>query len=124
MKYIKTLNDTQVLREGDIVCFKTYKGEELEYRVYPDHLANPKSNDEIFNYIWEAFPAIREEYEQSYDYKYKLCSIQYGYPTYSGCWPSFRAEDYAAATRIVKYLFKLLGQTETIQDVNKRLLKL
>lgn len=89
------------LQADDIVLFG-----DLEYVVRDSYLNNPHGfNVKIF--------------ERLELYKYAVASTAYGYRSYGGDWPEFRARDYAAATRLVYMLYALIDSKQVEEHAAK-----
>ena len=101
---LKELEEREILQLGDYVEFIT-KEKIVKYIVQYDFLLNKEhksngKNEEIFNIL---------EID-----RYKLAEKKYGYTTDHGFWPDSKQFDYSALTRLVKELYLIIEEKETV----------
>lgn len=106
MAYYNSLNSLgeNILENGDTIDFIGIK-----YTVTKNYLYNQNStalNDQIFDKL-----DIKD--------KYTFCSSRYGYVVAIGIWPEYKSHDYSAATRLVKALFEIIEDKETVKASEK-----
>lgn len=76
----------------------------ISYRVTSSHLSNQDItgyNDQIFGKLSIKNP-------------HTFCSDHYGYAVTTGAWPEFNTYDFPAATKLVKALFEIIEDKETV----------
>lgn len=97
------LND-KTIEHGDTIVF-TYNDEEYKYTVFNTYLTNNLGdNGAIFKALGIAD-------------KYKFVSEILGYTADSGDWPTAKDGDYEGLTAVVRELFKLCGDIDTMIHV-------
>jgi hypothetical protein len=101
-----------MLAEGDIVCFILHDDDDLKYQVKNNHLehsggtADYTGNEAIFDYL-----------SLGSDKKHEWASRCYNYSTNStGVWPCSRHEDFAALTRFVDDIQRVLKEVRRLID--------
>lgn len=98
---LKSLGEN-TLKLGDTVTLL-----DIKYQVRSCYMWNMQDsyNDRIFNKLGIENPK-------------DFCKAYYGYPPNSGTWPEFRENDFSAATRVVKALFKVIENLNVVDNLN------
>jgi len=89
----------------DTVVFK-YQGQTYKYVVHGSYLNCAFQNNSV---IFEVLGIDKKEYAKK----------SYGYTPGAGTWPEYHNDDYAAASRLVNELFRLIKEKESIYDIDR-----
>lgn len=93
------------LRDDDSIYFTTPENE-FKYKVYSSCLfiVADLPNTILLNDV------IFKDLNLNKDEKYKLAEKCYGYKTNIGNWPSYVDNDYPAAERLIREIYKMLDE--------------
>lgn len=100
---LKELNKRKILNFEDIIVF-TINKEKIEYEVDANYLHNRIYSNE---YIFKILKLNKIEFtETHYGYNKRRRTINDEY------WPEYKNNDYEAITRVVKELYKIIGEKD------------